>query len=441
MVSLVDPKWGVLRHFIDKGDKLGLTMVNPDYFTGLARTVYSVALEESVISMPVMQQALLSALDDISYDHAMRDLSQSIIAEEDVDQYIRALSISHNNWRIKDAVDWAGEKINEGHNRLHVAEELVTRLSTIHEGRKDKSFEDVFASFEDLRTPSIPTGMPAFIDVGVDRWFMGNLMLLAGDTGTFKTTTAVNICMAALRADPELHVYYFMKEQPFHEVWYKIITQCVPFSYRAVQSKMNADHADWRVAMRATISDADLAVMQRFHVVDQNEFSRPIDIAGQLKGYSKRHAKIMWVLDYATRLDYGGRPEHFNAYYAAGLETLKNATLSTQSFGIIITQLKDGWNIENRSGKPQKVFPNRSHIIWSSESKNLAAYILMLFHPATYWDYPKRFLYASFAKVRHIDAVRRCNLIIDGDNQLLHATNEDEHFNMNTLADQLRSSN
>jgi hypothetical protein len=203
---------------------------------------------------------------------------------------------------------------------------------------------------------------------------------------------------------------------------------------------MNGDNDEWRMAMRNTITEADVEVMTRFHVIDQNEFSRPIDIAGQLKGYSKNHPKMMWVLDYATRLDYGGRPEHFNAYYAAGLETLKNATLSTQSFGIIITQLKDGWNIEHRTGKPQKLFPNRSHIIWSSESKNLAAYILMLFHPGSYWDYPKKCLFGSFAKVRHIDALKRVNFLVDGDNQMLRTPNELEDQNMNIIANQIRSS-
>lgn len=439
MVSLVDPKWGVLRHFIDRGDKLGLTLVNPDYFTGLARTVYSVALDEPTISMPVMQEALISALDELSYEHAMKELSQNIVAEEDVEQYIRALTISFNNWRIKDAIDWASERLNEGHNRLQIVEELTARLSSVHEGRKDKTIEDVFVSFEELRTPSIPTGIPILEAAGIDRWYMGNLMLLGGDTGTFKTTTAVNLCMAALRADEDLHVYYFMKEQPFHEVWYKVLTGVVPFTYHEVQTKMNADHDEWRQAMRATITDEDMAVMTRFHVVDQNDFSRPIDIAGQLKGYSKLHPKIMWVLDYATRLDFGGRPEHFNAYYAAGLETLKNATLSTQSFGVIITQLKDGWNIDFKSGRPLKIFPNRSHIIWSSESKNLAAYILMLYHPATYFDYPKQYMFGSFAKVRHVDALRRVNFLVEGDRQIVRTPTIVEDQNMNIIAQQIRS--
>ncbi|MCZ7558554.1 MAG: hypothetical protein M5R41_19370 [Bacteroidia bacterium] len=439
MVKLNDPKWTVLRHFIDTGDRAGLASLNQSYFTGLARTVYNIACEQMELSMPVIREAMSVAMDPVNADEAYRLLMDNRPDDYGIDSYIAALAKAWMNYRIKESVDWAAEQIGEGQNRLIVAEELMSRLSTVHDAKELKSLEEVFTVMETLEGTSIPTGMRELKDIGIDSWQMGNLMILAGDTGTFKTTAAVNLNMAALTADPELHVIYFMKEQPFHEVWYKAFTYWSPYSYTRIQSQMNARNAELVRDVRRSLTDEALGVLQRFHVVDQNDFSRPGDVANQLRHYASKYKRVMWVVDYITRLDFGGRPEHFNSYYTAGLEVLKNIALQTQSFGIIISQFKDGWNIDYKSSKPVKMFPNRSHIIWSSENKNLAAYILLLYHPGTYFDYPKRYLYGVMGKVRHTDSARRMNWIIDGAKQKVLTPSDEETFNMNTLVSQFKS--
>ncbi len=313
------------------------------------------------------------------------------------------------------------------------------RLADVHDAKELKTLDDVFTVMESLDGTTIATGVRELKEVGIDSWFMGNLMILAGDTGTFKTTTAVNLNMAALIANPDLHVIYFMKEQPFHEVWYKAFTYWSPYSYTRVQAQMNARNPEMIQDVRSSLTDEAINVLNRFHVVDQNDFSRPGDIANQLRHYATKYPKIMWVVDYITRLDFGGRPEHFNSYYAEGLNVLKNAALQTNSFGVIISQFKDGWNIDFKTSKPVKMFPNRSHIIWSSENKNLSAYIMLLYHPATYFDYPKNYLYAVMGKVRHTDSARRMNFLIDGSKQRLSSPSEADGFNMNTIVEQFKS--
>lgn len=438
MVTLLDPKWSLLRYHIDANDKLGLSLINPAHFTGLPRTILQIAHEQPELSMPVMQQAMRAALDGESFEYAIGELMRHEIAASDVDHYRRALATSYNNWRIKDAVDWASEQISQGQNRMRVLEELYSRLSNVHDVRGITSFEDVFKQIAGMNVPTIPTGMEAFARAGLTEWQTGNLALLAGDTGTFKTTTAVNLCRAALMADPGLHVFYFMKEQPMHEVWYKLFAADTPFTYSEIQSRFNSRNPDMVESVRSTLTPETTAIFERFHVVSQDTFSTPQDVASMLRGFSVKYPKIIWVLDYATRLDFGGRPEHFNSYYAAGLETMKNATLATQSFGIIITQLKEGWNIDFKTGKQMKIMPTRNHIIWSSESKNLAAYIMMLYNPGTYFDIPKKYLYLTFQKVRHIETVKRVNCLVNGEKQIIEAADGIDNGQMDAILNQLK---
>lgn len=438
-MKLPDSKWKVLRHFIDSGDRAGLAAINPYYFTGLANTVYKLAVEQVQLSLPVIHESLFVALDPENANLAYGLLMENPLGEEDINNHITALAKSWMNYRIKESIDRAADQIHQGHNRLVVAEELLARLADVHDAKELKTLDDVFTVMESLDGTTIATGVRELKEVGIDSWFMGNLMILAGDTGTFKTTTAVNLNMAALIANPDLHVIYFMKEQPFHEVWYKAFTYWSPYSYTRVQAQMNARNPEMIQDVRSSLTDEAINVLNRFHVVDQNDFSRPGDIANQLRHYATKYPKIMWVVDYITRLDFGGRPEHFNSYYAEGLNVLKNAALQTNSFGVIISQFKDGWNIDFKTSKPVKMFPNRSHIIWSSENKNLSAYIMLLYHPATYFDYPKNYLYAVMGKVRHTDSARRMNFLIDGSKQRLSSPSEADGFNMNTIVEQFKS--
>lgn len=444
MVTLLDPKWALLRYHIEAGDRVGLSLINETHFTGLPRTVYQLAMEQPELSLPVMQQVMRAALDRESFDMAIYEIARHGIDETEVDHYRRALATSYNNWRIKDAVDWASEQIAQGHNRMRILEELYGRLASVHDVRGEKSFEDVFERMAKMNVPVISSGLPGVADIGIadiglTEWQTGNLALLAGDTGTFKTTTAVNLCRAALMANEDLHVFYFMKEQPMHEVYYKLFAIDTPFDYATIQSSLNARHEDMVDRVRSSITPELRAVYERFHVVSQDTFSTPQDIASMLRGYSVRHKRIMWVLDYATRLDFGGRPEHFNSYYAAGLEILKNATLSTQSFGLVITQLKEGWNIDFKTGRLLTIMPNRNHIIWSSEAKNLSAYVMMLYHPATYFEgIDRRYLYFSLQKVRHMDILRRANLVVEGAKQTIRRADELESGAMEQLLTKMK---
>jgi len=286
-------------------------------------------------------------------------------------------------------------------------------------------------------------GVESYAGVGIDRWQMGNLLTLAGDTGTYKTTTAVHLCFRALENNEDLYVYYFMKEQPSIEVWIKVFSRYTEYGYTEygyteygyteIQRMLSANYAEGMKTIRSALGENVREIMQRFIVIDQSTFDTPMDVAAMLRTFSARTPKMMWVVDYITRLDYGGRAEHFNAYYAAGLEVLKNAALHTQSFGILIAQLKDGWNIEGYSSRPRKGFPNRSHIIWSSELKNLSSYILMLYHPGSYFPEPREFLIYTFVKVRHVDAARRLGFVVNGELQTLYPPNDAQDFAISAL--------
>ena len=432
MVIFADPEWVVLRHFIERGDRQGLSMVDARWFTGLARTTFSYALSIPELSMPQVIDALKISVDPDALER-IKDELRGTDDIEDISAHLRTLAQAFNNRTIKDVIDKAGDAISQGHDRRQIAEKVIVQLSRLHEERTVRTVDDILEGKVERQSVSIAAGVETYADVGIERWQMGNLLTLAGDTGTYKTTTAVDLCFRALEANEDLHVYYFMKEQPAIEVWMKVFARFTEYGYTAIQREMNRDYPRAMQTLREAFTEKQKDIMRRFIVIDQSTFDTPMDVASMLRTFSARTPKMMWVVDYITRLDYGGRAEHFNAYYAAGLEVLKNAALHTQSFGILIAQLKDGWNIDNYSSKPRKGFPNRSHIIWSSELKNLSAYILMLYHPGSYFPEPREYLIHSFVKVRHVDAAKRLAFIVNGELQSLFRPNDAEDFAISAL--------
>lgn len=437
-MSVISSDWVILAYYLNKGDRDGLRSISQDVFTGIPRLVYDIIMDLPEPSIPLIVEEYTSRSGDAETANFIQSALTSVINVNDniVQEHVKALLYSHGGKRIANILQTALFEIGEGQNRFRVSEKVQAALSAVSEYKTEKTLDQVFEQMAQEEHEYIPVTIPSFRSVGVTKWMYGNIMSLAGDTGTFKTTFANHIAIEALKADPDLHYVCFMKEQPSREVWQKIITmllETVP--YDEVISKLGKGNEEF--VGRAKDALLKSPVGKRIHVVDQGEFSTPYDVVSILRGYASRHKKIIWVLDYLTCLDFEGSMDNYNLNLATGLRALKNATMSTKSFGIIINQLKGGWNIDSMTKMYLKKFPVREDIIWSTEIRNLSAYILMIYCPGQYFpEMGRKLLFATFNKVRFTEVNERTTIGIDGAYQRFYTLDDTTIMNAITFMTQ-----
>lgn len=428
-----DSQWIVLAAYIQTGNREGLSLLMPEWFEGSPYLVLDVAQNLPSLSVPIVMEALESVMAPEDYLDTHIQL-RADISGENIEQHTNALSYRYGHKRIAEVIDLAAHRLHTGENRFRISEELQTDLAGIHIGSHDETFEEILEEAVGMERLGILTGIPQFAQFGIDQWMAGDIMSIGGDTGTYKTTYAIHLCDEALRANPDLHVLYFMKEQPRYQVLHKLLARHTRHGYTDVIKYLNRENPLFVEQIKSETKNND--TLARFHIISQQEFSTPYDVAGIIRRYNAQYKKIMWVIDYLTCLDFGGKPENFLTYLNIGLRVIKNAVLATKSFGIIINQLKDGWNI-GMDKAPRRMFPNRSHIIWSSEIKNLSSYILMLYHPGTYFPYDRKVLYATFNKLRHTDGTYRAPFIIEGEKQRMREPTEREHTTVTSIEQEI----
>ncbi len=428
-----DSRWVVLADAVQRGDRGAVMMMQPEWFDDLSYLTYEAIIGLPTLSLPLVVEALKPNLADVALESVVHNLSQSI-EDEDVDTHLSALAYRYGTHRIAEIIESAQYRITQGENRFQISEDVQSELATIHMGAKDETFDDVFSEAISYDRSGYLTGIEQFQRLGVDQWLGGDIISIGGDTGTYKTTFAIHLCDEALKANPDLHVLYFMKEQPRYQTLHKLLARHAGVGYTNIIKYLNRENPSFIQQVREKTEHND--ILRRFHIISQDDFSTPYDVANILRKNANRYGKVMWVLDYLTCLEFGGKAEHFNSYLARGLRVLKNAVLGTRSVGVIINQLVNGWNI-GRDNTVQKMFPTRSHIIWSSEIKNLSAYIIMLYHPGTYFPYDRRAIFTSFAKLRHSDGTFRTSFMIEGEQQQFRTPHEREALTIHSIEQEI----
>lgn len=437
-MSVISSDWVIIAYYLSKGDKDGLRVIPADVFTGIPRLVYDIIMDLPEPSIPVLIEEYTSRSGDAETAQFIQQSLTSVINvnESIVQEHIKALLYSHGGRRIASILQTGLFEIGEGQNRFRVSEKIQAALSSVSEYKTEKTIDQVFEQLAQEEHEFIPVTIPKFQSIGVTKWMYGNIMSLAGDTGTFKTTFANHIALEALKADPDLHYVCFMKEQPSREVWQKIITMLLEtIPYDEVISKLGKGNEEFVAKAKDVLLNSPIG--KRIHVVDQGDFSTPYDVISILRGYASRHKKIIWVLDYLTCLDFEGSMDNYNLNLATGLRALKNATMTTGSFGIIINQLKAGWNIDSMTKMYIKKFPVREDIIWSSEIRNLSAYILMIYCPGQYFpEMGRKLLFTTFNKVRFTEVNERTIIGVDGAYQKFFTPDDISEMNAITFMTQ-----
>jgi hypothetical protein len=392
-------EWIVLAGHIERNDIMGLSLLKSGFFSGSARLVYEVIKDLHSLSWPIVEEALRQHDPELLSSVWEHLFIQT--ANVDLHPHMIALSYRHGSIVVKQAIDNAYFKMHDGEPIQKVRYELESNLSLVNDIRTGVSANKLISNMEKSGDSVIASGFPGFDTIGLDNYFMGNILTIGGDSGGFKTTTATELIRRALQSNPDLYGIFFSKEQRAEEIAHKFMAKHSQVSYGEIMRRYNKMEPTFCSSIASEIkADLSSEYLERLEIVQPYEFSTIQDIVQVLRSRHSMYPKIIWVIDYLTAMNFGGGDE-LTSRIREGLLTMKEVTHKTNSFGIIISQLQKGWNEDWRTKKKQLIFPQRHHLVWSSELINVSAYIMMLLHPRSVMTaVPPEYLFMSFEKVR-----------------------------------------
>jgi len=432
--------WAVIRHMVTKGDQAALQAVNEMWFGSDCRELVRIAKEVQPLSEPVLLAAIEDRMDpEIRGDVLAAYLDTPIVSDDDAHKHYKALISRYNSRQVREAVSGAAFRLNDGDSPMRVKHQLERDLSDVHEASDEVTLLDAMSEVRHSPNPNIATGMPNFHKIGLDSWLLGNIMTLAADSGSFKTTMATEIVKNALKANPDLHAVYFSKEQQRIEILQKFLAKETSASYSEILARYNGqDQAFMDKIDNEIRSNPETEYMNRLYVVQSTEFSTVEQMLDILRTHASRHKKIIWVLDYLLQMNFGADSDNLVQRIGQALIQIKEVTHRTNSFGIIISQLVKSWNEDWKTKRGTLMMPRRQHLIWSSELINVSAYIMTMLNPEVVdSSAPKYFLYTHFDKMRFKDGRWVVSMPIDRDKQTVYEATGAVEKAMNTYASKI----
>ena len=213
-----------------------------------------------------------------------------------------------------------------------------------------------------------------------------NIMTISGDSGSQKTMFAQNFCLKILRKNKDFTGIFFEKEMPLEDLGRRIASWILRVDsneiMQAVSSARTKDERDDKlIAIQRDIDkklDADKEIkdiVDRLELISRDSFSDAIDI---WKILVDRKPDI-WVLDFFTMLEpkIGGLDDETMRQQAI---LLKNAVLDTDTFGIILSQLKQSNNVDQRINK----VPLIGDMEWGKHLRQYSTWVFSILYPQHY---------------------------------------------------------
>lgn len=208
----------------------------------------------------------------------------------------------------------------------------------------------------------------------------GNITVIAGDTGSMKTTSALWLIIKILQANPTYKAVFFEKEMPIADIMSKVISffTKVPTGDIIANKTYGTDAMDKMLAGQHSQSDVCISILQRLKLVDTNEF----DTIEDMLNFIESEQADIWCLDFLTQMfSDAENASAFNYKVMTGMNKIKRIVQRTGSTGIILCQLKKG-TVEHRLLK----VPLLDDMEWSGTIKQLANNVYMTFYPQMYYS-------------------------------------------------------
>jgi replicative DNA helicase len=234
------------------------------------------------------------------------------------------------------------------------------------------------------------------------------MMTISGDSGSQKTMFAQALMFRILKENPEFKAVFFEKEMPLEDLGRRIASWVLREDsnemMRVISESRDIEQRNdilmqirARMEQRFSENGEIKSMVNRLDLVSRDDFSEATDIWRIL---AQKQPDI-WTLDFFTMLEPAGGIDDENMRKQA--ITLKNALLDTNSFGLVLSQLKQSNNVDMRANK----VPMIGDMEWGKHLRQYSTWVFAIFYPHHYGIKVKdeQYFFLVSRKTRHGKAV------------------------------------
>jgi len=243
------------------------------------------------------------------------------------------------------------------------------------------------------------------IDRSEASFIFGNMASIGGDSGPMKTAVSLWLCIEILKMNPNFTCNYFEKEMPALDIGRRLVQMLIKRTAKQLvehttstptmrdlysSGKFSSDiettkemlkqksYADLFVDEIRQLKDTALGdALGRLKVIPPNQFHDAYDMYEIIE----TNRPQIWCLDFVTMLGSSkGKSSDYFSYLSNQLEIIKNMTIDTYTFGILLNQL----SMHKISGKTNKI-PGMDDFEWGAKVKQFSSWVWATFYPRIYY--------------------------------------------------------
>ena len=269
----------------------------------------------------------------------------------------------------------AQELILEGKYRdgVNLAKSINVREPAKLELTTDLMKESVYT------TNSFESGIQ-IIDKEFGGLVKGNIMNIAGDTGSMKTRMSVWMVMQILKKNPDFTCLYFEKEMPVNDITRSLVCNALKIQSSEILKAKESDKVSIikRIVNHMLKEPEYESLLNRIKFVKNTHFNNAIEIME----FIDYHRPDVWVLDFLTMLGNTGKKDvaDYYMFIVDQMKKLKDHVVANSNFAIILNQFK----LNALSSKVNKI-GDIGDIEYGSKINQFASYIYMTFYPRLYY--------------------------------------------------------
>jgi len=226
------------------------------------------------------------------------------------------------------------------------------------------------------------------IDINLGGFLKKNLMTILGDSGTMKTMVSLDICHKILMKNKKFKCAYFEKETSVDDISRREISRLLNRDRSEIIKMSSIDDSSQKFKYMHDLSDEinkkqekrsdeEVDVINRLKIFSPDQFS---DVKDMYEIIDDGNYDI-WVLDFATMIE-PKKGEIDDASLRKEFKLMKAMINDTNTFGIVLSQLKTSINMQVRSNK----VPTLGDMEWGKYLRQFSAWIFSIFYP--YHEHP-----------------------------------------------------
>ena len=355
-----------------------LSLLTPDHFSNpfykflFDKIAQNVIFDKIVLWDKIKVDAFMH--DGMPLTWTVLDDIDEFVTQKDLDSYVEIIIDKYQKRKVHSYAKEMQEAIESGEDQFSVALKAHNILANLSTGKRIKSNQELLDEvLKETKDDTISTGFK-HLDHFLGGYTRGMIITIAGDSGHCKTTWALDKIFRMSLMNPNFKIGVFSKEMTAKD----LIKKQISYFCKIPINKIFAQDYD-REYVRKKMKEVESWWDNRIQIISPDSFSTTSDIAK----IQLQHKFDVWVLDFIQLLGHNGKSasssSEYNIQVSQDMRALQSLALSTESIGIVLSQIKKG--VDLRTVKR----PTISDIEWSGVIKQLSTYILFTYYPCKYY--------------------------------------------------------